>query len=335
MASRRNLLYCALALVVCALLAVADHKGKPHGKPGGGGGGGGGDPTGVIYFTLSGELHTMNADGSNKTALPTDVSGEPSRTLHGDHRWFLQVRDTADGRQLFAVRDDGDEGFAVQLTTDTTLVVVPLMSARWGVDDTEVSWVAQRTDIVEGGIYAADIVFDALGNVTGLAAQPVGPLVEGSIITVNSELRPDIRSHDWSPDGNAIVYDTVQPNGTIAHQITIADVVAGTSTVHPTANQAAGPVWSPDGSKIAYGGKPIATINPDGSGEKTILRGFLGPNWSPTGDHMIFSKPASVLDGERQDVYRSNAKGGSRANLTSELDTRWGSGTPASPVAWR
>ncbi|MHC4971516.1 MAG: TolB family protein [Planctomycetota bacterium] len=320
------MLYGTLALAACAVLTLA--KGKPGGKPGGGGG----DPTGVIYFTLAGQIHTMDPDGSSKTALPSNVGGEPSRDLHGGHRWFLQVRSTSDGPQLFAVRDDGNETLTVQLTTNAVLRVSELpVSARWGVGDAEVSWIAQRTDIAEGGIYAAGVVFDGGGNVAGLSNQPTSPLVEGSIITRNARDRPNIRSHDWSPDGNEIVYDTLQSNGNI-ESVTIVDLVAGAST---DIDAGMGPVWSPDGGKIASGGGSIATINPDGTGKRVIQRGHTSPRWSPSGEHLICVNVAMVLDDERQDVIRTNPKGGGRANLTADLDTRTLNGTPAGVGAWR
>lgn len=95
-------------------------------------GGGGSGPTGTIYFSHLGGTWTMNPDDSNKTPLPAGVSGEPSRFLHGGRRWFLQVRDipgeTYPGqsqwptrREIFAIRDDGNPAYTVQLTTEPDL----------------------------------------------------------------------------------------------------------------------------------------------------------------------------------------------------------------------
>lgn len=343
-----------------AVLTLADHK--PNHNPGGGGGGGGGEPlAGTIYFWLGlrVDLAQMDPDGGNKTVLPVDVGGEPSRDLHGEQRWFLQLREFVGEsypngevrRELFAVREDGDENVAVQLTDQPDLepLLVGGSVPRWGIGDVEVSWIARRWDldaeiVLEGGIYSAGIEFDGDGNVIGLAGQPTAPLVAGDLVVdQNGYLRPEQRSHDWSPDGNQIVYDFA--SGFDQRQLGIADVIGGDRSIIPTDRVAALPVWSPDGSKIAFQGgagrSTINTINPDGSGEKTIVRstprtGAGTPVWSPTGEHVIYIFfSGSVFDDARFDLYRVTAKGGGKANLTEDLDTRTLSGTAAWPVAWR
>ena len=329
----------------------------------GGGGGGGGEPlAGTIYFWLGlrVDLAQMDPDGGNKTVLPVDVGGEPSRDLHNAQRWFLQLRKFVDERypngevrrELFAVREDGDEDFAVQLTDQPDLQPLPAGGfVRWGIGDVEVSWIARRWDldteivlVLEGGIYSAGIEFDGNDNVIGLTGQPTAPLVAGDLVVdQNGDLRPEQRSHDWSPDGNQIVYAFAR--GFDRGQLGIADLIGGDTSIIPTDRVATLPVWSPDGSKIAFqsgaGNSNIATINPDGSGEKIIVRrtprtGAGTPIWSPTGEHVIYIFfSGSVFDDARFDLYRVTAKGGGKANLTEDLDTRTSSGTAAWPVAWR
>jgi Tol biopolymer transport system component len=51
------------------------------------------------------------------------------------------------------------------------------------------------------------------------------------------------------------------------------------------------PVWSPDGSRIAYtyldsSFEQIKTIGPDGTGEKTLTDGYA-PDWSPDGSRIV------------------------------------------------
>ena len=62
--------------------------------------------------------------------LPGGVEKEPSKATHGGRRWFLEVRNVAgtypDGSQrleLFAVRDDVNEDYTVQLTNSSELEV--------------------------------------------------------------------------------------------------------------------------------------------------------------------------------------------------------------------
>ena len=329
-----------------------------HGGGGGGGddgGGGGGGPAGTIYFTLSGQLHTMNGDGSNKTVVPGDVFGEPSHALHGDQRWYLEVRfiagefypDGGERRELFAVTEAGavvqltDQGDLEPVTTSVTFG-----ATRWAPGDAVVSWVALRWDGITGlpvdaGVYVAEVAYDVTsGDVIGLLAQPSDPMVPTAFVEDFSEVwRPLVRTHDWSPDQTAIVYDTVD------WDLFTADTSTGDSFPLVVGTVSDGwPVWSPDGSKIAFqtgaGSPSNATINPDGSGFKKIIRrtGQKGagiPAWSPTGEHLIYRWNGSILGDDRADVYRASASGSGKTNLTADIDTRWLSGTPTTPIAWR
>jgi TolB protein len=110
----------------------------------------------------------------------------------------------------------------------------------------------------------------------------------------------------WSPDGKRIVFthweharpgsldqfavDTIKPDGTDVRQVTPNDVQAGE------------PVWSPDGTLIAFQSPPdpegvtknLYTIRPDGTG-MSPLTGNLGgtdsdhPTWSPDSSQIAFS----------------------------------------------
>jgi hypothetical protein len=359
---RRNLLCGVGAVLLCSVLALA--KGKPGGKPGGGGGDP--PPAGTIFFSLWTSPHTMDTDGSNKTALPAGIAADgrhgpylwPSHDLHDGHRWFVDVRAVSgtypDGRarhELFAVRDDG---LAVAQLTDQADLdpgdpdSTPGSSVLWTPGDGHVSFIARRWasgSVVEAGIYVAEIDYDAAGEVVGLVAQPSDPLVEATLITVGSNVVGDIGGHDWSPDGTQIVHNTALAGGGVAGELTVVDLGTGDATTFATSDAGGSPVWSPDGSTIAFGGGyDIWTISPDGTAETRILRrkggrnpvSYAGPHWSPTGSHLILQGWGDILGGGRQDVYRAAADGSGKTNLTAEIDTTLGNGgTPAGPIAWR
>ena len=88
--------------------------------------------------------------------------------------------------------------------------------------------------------------FDAQGNVSGagstelLVSLPLVDLGGGSI-------GPDICSHDWSPDGTQLVYDTSDG------QLVIADLLTGTFDEIVTAGPMHSPQWSPAGDKLMVG----------------------------------------------------------------------------------
>ena len=110
-----------------------------------------------------------------------------------------------------------------------------------------------------------------------------------------------------------------------------------------TAMPARSPVWSPDGTRIAFKiGKAfgeIATIRPDGSDLKTVTVRPSGewlsvttPMWSPTGQHLAyrqlsFRKPVDFP--ADFDVFVAPADGRDPVNLTADVDTS------LIPVGWR
>lgn len=348
----------SLLVVVCLAAAGMlsggpDALGQGKGKGGGGGGGGGNTGGGTIYFRWNGVLHQMNSDGSGKTLLPTPA-GEPSRLLHGEggRRWFLRPEAIAGEsyptgwarHEIFAYRDDGD--IAVQLTDDPELELWG--SPAWQPGDAGISWIARRWDleageVVDAGIYAAELVFDEDGQVIGLAEQPLLPIIPAELIDAPTwgpgyQSQTDINSHDWWPDGTRIVFSL-----TSTRELWIADFLTEEFSLL-YGGPAGGPRWSPDGSLIAfeeavYRGD-IMTIKPDGTDLKRIIRAtgnskaaeWVGkPSWSPTGSHLVYEVWSH--DGfyaSYADVYRAKADGSGKTNLTNESKTDF-----ATPLGWR
>jgi hypothetical protein len=306
--------------VIAAILTIASLTPAWAGKPGGGG-----TPAGTIYWNGPGDaqwnMWTMNADGKSKQYLCPNVCGEPSRLLHGGMRWFLEARTIGTGtfpngnprRELFAVRQDGLE---VQLTDQPNLEwlggAAGPVPARWAPGDAQVSWIAQRWDgeaVVESGIYAAEFAFDEQSQIPGVVAQADAPLVS------DEALGNRINSHDWSPDGTRIVLEA-------GAAMFIADLDTGALDLVPTTYPVFGPVWSPADTKIAYSdysdGDGIVTLNVDGAGEKVITSTGGVPIWSPTGSHLLYR--LSAPNRWRMDIVRIPVDGGSKLNLTKDLD---------------
>jgi Tol biopolymer transport system component len=90
------------------------------------------------------------------------------------------------------------------------------------------------------------------------------------------------------------------------------------------------PVWSPDGSQIAFGiggffGRPVqpgqlALIRPDGSGLRMLTSGKSSsgfPSWSPDGKQLVFR----VMGNGEQGLRILTLDGGKITQLTSEYDT--------------
>jgi hypothetical protein len=335
---RRSFLVTSLALAGGLLFATFGVAGKP----GGGGGGSGNTGGGTIYFSAgfgaSFGLNSMNSDGRGKTALPLNVRGTPSRLLHGGHRWFLTSRRIVDEtypnggfrQEKFAVRDDGNEDFTVQLTDDPDLQFLSLIWApgetadagfvsgfarRWVFDG--VDWVIDPDSV---GIYTATVLFDEQGNVTGLAAAPA-PLVSVGVVADEGEWWPAAYNwhFDWSPDLTEIVYSNADRSALLT-----LDLITGEVWTLTTGNFPWGAKWSPAGNLIVFsnGSGNIETIAWDGTGRKEIIRAdvtyyYLYPDISPTGSHIVYARiPHGSLEG---DLYRATISGATKVNLTKGI----------------
>jgi hypothetical protein len=339
-----------LFVTTCLTLAAVTMVGSNPslaGKPGGGGGTTGG---GTIYFGARDaegvyRLHTMNYDGSGKTALPLNGAGSPSRLLHGGHRWFIspvgiegeKYPDGWNRYELLAYRDDGNTSVSVQLTDDPGFQLIGLwnwapaetaetgvisgLGRRWVFDG--VAWVVDPDSV---GIYVATVQFDTQGDVLSLDAAPA---FLASVGVVDGNWPDAYREFDWSPDMTEVVFSTDAWT-----ELRVLNVWSGEVRTLTTDGGPNHPRWSPVGNLIVFGGSfgSIETISSDGSGRKEIIRlgtsyGYYDPEFSPTGSHILYRRtPHGALEA---DLYRATPSGSNKVNLTSGI-----AGTEAS-YGWR
>jgi hypothetical protein len=330
----------ATSLFIALTMSVSGVSPALAAKPGGGSGSTTGG--GAIYFTAgSGEtygLKTMNSDGSGKIDLPPNVKGTPSRMLHGGHRWFLTRRiitgetypNGFSRGEVFAMRDDGNEDFTVQVTDDPNLQFITSIWApgetaatgllsglarRWVFDG--VDWVIDPDSV---GIYIATVLFDGQGNVTDIVADPT-PLVSVGVVANGGEWWPAAHNwhFDWSPDLTEIVYSNYDRSALLAH-----DVITDEVRLLTTGNLPFHAKWSPAGNLIVFGtgAGDIETIAPDGTGRKEVIRagvsyGYWYPDFSPTGSHILYQRvPHGSLE---SDLFRAITSGATKVNLTSGM----------------
>ncbi|MDQ2986276.1 MAG: hypothetical protein M3R13_06080 [Armatimonadota bacterium] len=330
-------------------------------QPGGGGqgGGGGGTGGGTIYFINgtgggynSNYMWSMTSSGTNVTQLQNwGYFNVPSRALHNGHRWYVTTLSIpgefyGDGVtqrfEVFALRGDYDNTFnnntetRVQLTNDPTLQ--PFFgwygSMHWLPGDGKISFRATRWSgsvRVEGGLYTADLVYRADGNVLGLAAQPGAPALA---FALDANGVPAVGRHSWGLSTTQVAYIDSPETG-----LWIANLSTGTRTRIYTGG--VGYVdWSQDGTKILFGSGTIRTVEPNGTTLKTVIgpryvnnvwvSGFGHAYFSPTASHITCVGIMNIAGGgQDNDVIRATSTGGSVTNLTN---------TPSLvelPVSWR
>jgi hypothetical protein len=337
----RNVLVLALGLAALAGLsgggALAQKKGGGTTPP---------PPApGTIYFSNAngtGLYTSMNGDGSGKVQ---STGGVPTYQKHGDSRWFLQHRSTGIGpEQWFAVNEAGN---TVQLTNDSNLRWNGY-PASWARDDSAFSLCCvydtsgSSTDPSEwewiGQLLVIPVVWT--DGVPGAGPPAVAlelrrPIYDEWGNDLWNDYEVSLGRHDWSPAG-----DEVALTRWVWGEGWVLDVALFTATgveARQLTTRAANPVWSPDGSRIAFNRQltsgyqeiqDIWTINPDGTDVVRLTsyisgKGYNGtiqylPTWSPDGAYLAYAE--RVISGNKTTytVRRVPAAGGSPVSLTSD-----------------
>ena len=149
----------------------------------------------------------------------------------------------------------------------------------------------------------------------------------------------------WSPDGQAIAYTSYRPSGGLG---TFQDIVLSFIATGERATPANGsparqnflPVWSPDGTKIAFttsrdGNPEIYVMNRDGSGLRRLTNSpaiDVTPTWSPTGTQLAW---VSDRTGNPK-IYIMNADGTGQRLLNGDTycDRPTWSSAPFNEIAY-
>jgi Tol biopolymer transport system component len=136
----------------------------------------------------------------------------------------------------------------------------------------------------------------------------------------------------WSPDGSKIVFTTSKKS--TLHTSSIYLMNADGSNKRPMKINSTqiglpytggSPVWSPDGSKIAFEGRSYGIFLYDFETDSVTRIANNSwrdrhPSWSPDGSKLAFSTKAALVDsglsGFQQDIYTIELESGARTRIT-------------------
>lgn len=149
----------------------------------------------------------------------------------------------------------------------------------------------------------------------------------------------------WSPDGQAIAYTSYRPSGGMGtfQDIVLSFIATGDRQTPANGNPSKQnylPVWSPDGSKLAFtsnrdGNPEIYVMNRDGSAPRRLTSSpaiDVTPTWSPSGTQIAW---VSDRTGNPK-IYLMNADGTGQRTLNGDTycDRPTWSSAPFNEIAY-
>ena len=255
-------------------------------------------PNGKIIFQstqggdgIVNDIYVMEADGKHQTRLTDDPGDDVSAqwSPQGNRIAFLSDR-RGGGYEIYLMNADGSNQRPLR---DPAPVINPT-SFKWSPDGTRLAYATTG-----GEVYVIEV---PSGSDDSTAAP----------VNVSAD-KPDGSSDSapaWSPEGARLVVS----NSTLCtgcSDLVVVTVVDGTRVALSTGpGFDKWPVWSPDGSLIAYeadrSGRGIYVTPANGPGTEIKVSGGLislgGPAWAPTGSRLVFRALAGnavyVVDGD-------------------------------------
>lgn len=318
------------------------------------GAGGGGKPTFKILFEswrtapFDFEIYSMNSDGSGVTPLTSSDFGSNSNLSMSADGTRIAFASTRDGNsEIYVANSDGTG--AVNITNHDAFDGFPQLSP----DGFRIVFVSDRSGV--NALYVMNAepgstpreVSNTIGGYSWSKWAPVGNRfafgdtrgglmsdlavsnAAGTIVQYLSNT-PDFAEidPDWSPDGSKIAFSSdrtgegeiyvINADGTGEQRLTFTTPTPVPAV--PTSER--NPVWSPDGSRIAFrsardgGNLDIWVMNANGSGQTRLTTATAiedEPVWSPDGKQIAFLR---FLGAGEFDIYTMSANGKNQRNIT-------------------
>lgn len=294
--------------------------------------------TGRIAFVssrdhLSPSVFVMNADGTNVTRLSSGAPGfgDSNPTWSPDGSLIAYESSTADTSVLMVVAPDGSGTRPLTEPGDGDA-----RDPSWSPDGSRILFTSNRSG--RNGLWTVDPdgsgIILLIDDASSPKWSPDGSRVafssfrdgDPAIYTIASDGTGLVRvtdpdgsaDFDWSPDGTKIVFTCLR-DGSQDICVVNAD---GTELVRLTdsSDLEFDPLWSPDGSSIAYrragASAAMYTMNPDGTGQHEVADAFH-EEWSADGTWLVVS-----IDGH---IYTMSRDGSDLVQLT---DNEFGDSSP-------
>jgi Tol biopolymer transport system component len=254
-----------------------------------------------IVFTGDDRVFVIRPDGTGQTSITSPAVGtdRPRWSRDGSHIVFTKGNQCVPDftSRIWKMNADG---------SNQTLV-----DPNW-----YIPWQPVFSPHADRIAYVGVDCYDGSANISIANADGSNPVWVTGILTYTYGL-------DWSPVGERLVYsELVHEQNSQYYRICSINTDGTDRVVLTTRAQGLNfdPVWSPDGSKIAFvsgrdGNSEIYTMNSDGSNPARITNSTssdVGPTWSPDGTRLAFM---SNRNGP-YNIYVVNADGTNTIQIT-------------------